>query len=288
MTTETNQTLTVADGRLLGFAEWGAADGRPVFHFHGSSSSRLEHPPEGAIPEGVRLITVDRPGHGLSTFQKKRRLLDWPADVAALADHLSIDQFAVTGWSFGGPHAMACAFALPERVTTASLVASFAPLDRPGAMDGMANFNKISLRLARGPRWIGRQFMKIQGRALRNNPEDVARRMLSSVPPADQAVFNDSQAAAILLPSLSEAYRNGADGPAWEGAMMVRPWGFRLDEITVPTHVWHGEDDVNNPMQCGAYLADTIPNATPHFLPGEGHFFIMKRWGEILATGTLP
>jgi pimeloyl-ACP methyl ester carboxylesterase len=179
---------------------------------------------------------------------------------------------------------MACAYKIPERITATGLISSFAPYDRPNSMAGMPRFNKLSLRLARWlPFWIGRQFMKMQGRALRKNPEGAAKQMLSSLPEADQEVLNNIEVKAVLLPSLSEAYRAGADGAAWEGVILVRPWGFRLQDITIPVHIWHGEADVNDPLQCAEYLRDTIPNTHAKFFPGEGHFLIMKRWGEILA-----
>ena len=96
-------------------------------------------------------------------------------------------------------------------------------------------------------------------------------------------MLSDPQVVGALLPSMKEAYRSGADGPAWEGAIMVRPWGFRLQDITIQVQIWHGEADVNNPLQCGEYLRDKIPNTKATFLPGEGHFFILERWGKILA-----
>ena len=111
-----NQTLRLESGRSLGYAEWGDASGFPLVHFHGSSSSRLEHPVQPEVLEGVRLVTIDRPGHGLSEFQPERTLLDWPRDVAALTDHLGIERFAVSGWSAGGPYALACAYRMPEQL----------------------------------------------------------------------------------------------------------------------------------------------------------------------------
>ena len=144
---QTAQTLTLPDGRKLGFAEWGDPEGKPIFHFHGSSSSRLEHPYLEHHLVGVRLVTIDRPGHGLSSFQPSRQLLDWPRDVDTLADHLGLGTFAVSGWSFGGPYAMACAFSFPERLTAVGLISSFAPYNRPGSTAGMAS----SVRLAACP-----------------------------------------------------------------------------------------------------------------------------------------
>jgi pimeloyl-ACP methyl ester carboxylesterase len=93
-------------------------------HFHGAGSSRLEHPIENAasLTAGVRVLVVDRPGHGLSSFQKQRTLLGWANDIKELADQLGLEQFAVTGWSAGGPYALACAYALPERVKAGALL----------------------------------------------------------------------------------------------------------------------------------------------------------------------
>jgi pimeloyl-ACP methyl ester carboxylesterase len=125
--------------------------------------------------------------------------------------------------------------------------------------------------------------MKMQGKAIREDPEGAARQILSTIPEADQEVFSDPQVKQMLLPSMGEAFRNGGDGPAWEGAIKVRLWGFRLQDIAIKVHIWHGEADVNNPLQFGEYLEETIPNTQATFLPGEGHFFILKRWGEIMS-----
>ena len=109
-----NQTVTLKDGRRLGFAEYGARTGRPVFHFHGSASSRFEHPSAESLLDqmGIRFISVDRPGHGLSDFQPQRRLVDWPEDVCHLADHLGIGEPARARPRRCGPH---CRLERPPR-----------------------------------------------------------------------------------------------------------------------------------------------------------------------------
>lgn len=280
---KSSETIKLRDGRTLSYGEWGDPAGKPVFHFHGSSGSRLERPPDEKMLAGIRLITIDRPGHGLSDFKPDYRLLEWPDDVAALADHLGLDRFAVEGWSFGGPYAMACAFKIPDRVYKAGLISSFAPYDRPNSTKGMANFNKVALGMAHRTPWLGKPFMRVQGRMMRGDPERVAKQMLSSVPDSDKELFEQPQTAAILLQSIQEAFRIGSEGAAWEAIMLVRPWGFLLEEIGIPVTIWHGEIDVNDPLQCGQYLRDKIPNAQATFFPGEGHFLILKRWGEILA-----
>ena len=104
-TLASNHTLQLHDGRMLRYAEYGPGEGTPLFYFHGYPGAHLK---AGCLAQaGLRLIGVDRPGMGLSSFQAGRRLLDWPDDVAALAQHLHLDHFAVVGVSGGGPYALA-------------------------------------------------------------------------------------------------------------------------------------------------------------------------------------
>lgn len=281
---KSNQTLMLSNGYTLGYAEWGDPDGKSIFHFHGSSSSRLEHPIDDTHLLGIRLITVDRPGHGLSDFYQYE-LIDWANMIEKLADHLGIEKFAVSGWSFGGAFAMACAYQSPDRIKSAGLVSSFVPYNRPNATQDMAGFNKFSLGLAHRMPWgIVRIVMKLQGNALKKDPEKFARQVLSTVPDSDKEILTNQEVIDMLIPSMIEAYRASADGAAWEGAMLVRDWGFRLEDIHIPVYVWHGTEDIQNPLQCAEYIEKEIPAAQLITLPNEGHFHIFNHWGEIMKT----
>ena len=132
--------VQLRDGRSLAWAEYGDPSGKPVLYFHGFPGSRIE-PALGAddlARTEARLIAIDRPGFGGSTFQPGRRLLDWPNDVASFADSLALDRFACMGVSGGGPYVLACALRLGERLTRAAIVCGVGPLDtadgclRPG------------------------------------------------------------------------------------------------------------------------------------------------------------
>src|SRR5215469_1533736 len=122
-------TLTLHDGRAIGVATVGTPDGRPIIHCHGSGSSRLEVTllSSAATEAGVRLIGLDRPGVGRSDPKPGARLLDWPADVAEVADQLGIERFAVEGLSAGGAYALACAYKLPHRLTACGLISTVPP-----------------------------------------------------------------------------------------------------------------------------------------------------------------
>lgn len=281
-----NQTLILQDRRRLGFAEYGVPTGRPVFHFHGSASSRLERPwSENLLVEmGIRFITTDRPGHGLSDFQPRRRLLDWPQDVGQLADHLRIGRFYVDGHSAGGPHALACAHQLSDRVIAGAAISSVAPMCRPGAYKGLPLLNQILARSARHAPWLTKIIRWITRSMLMGDVEKTTRQLMSSIPETDKAVLYASQNAEILVNSLREGSRPGSQGVALDDMLINQEWGFDLESIKPRVDVWHGEADVNVPIHAGRFLAARLPNARSTFLPDQGHFFLLKHWPEVLSA----
>ena len=144
-------TIELADGRRLAYEVAGDEDAAPVIFHHGTGDSRLaRHPDERLLAEaGVRLVTVDRPGYGGSTPRPGRTLLDWPADAAQLADHLGWARFSVIGWSGGGPHALAVAHTLGDRISRVTLASPLGPLSAPGALDTVHKDFRLLWRLRR-------------------------------------------------------------------------------------------------------------------------------------------
>jgi len=113
-------SMTLPDGRVLAYTDLGASSNPLVLYCHGAPSSRLDLVAfEDALTAlDVRVVSADRPGYGRSSPQAGHHLEDWPADVAALADHLGVERFAVMGASSGGPYAVASAALLLDRVAS--------------------------------------------------------------------------------------------------------------------------------------------------------------------------
>ena len=281
-----NQWIVLDDGRHLGFAEYGLSTGRPVFHFHGSGGSRLEHPlPESILSRlSIRFISVDRPGNGLSDFQPRRRIVGWARDIAQLADHLAIQRFYVEGHSAGGPHALACAHQLPERVIAGAVISSVAPTGRPNPYQGMPVLNQILARSARQFPWITEIIRRLMRGMVLGDAEKASRQLMSSIPAADRAVLYDPRNVEIFVNSVREGFRTGSRGVAQDDILVNQEWGFDLACVSPRIDIWHGEADVNVPVQAAKYLHDKLPHTRATYLPGEGHFFILKRWEEILSA----
>jgi pimeloyl-ACP methyl ester carboxylesterase len=276
----------LSDGRALGYAEWG--DGAPVFGFHGTSLSRLAHVGEDAPrTTGVRLILVDRPGYGLSDEQPERTLLDWPRDIAELADGLGIDRFAVFGMSGGGPHAAACAYALGDRVSALGLVSSPAPVrDRPELLFSAPPHRRPLIELARrDPDLVASHLLDDCRAELERMAVDSRNGGKGGGPEADQAVMGDPEISARFEAATLETVARGPKGYARDLFLLyVAPWGFRPEEIRVPTQIWHGEADEAVSPRIAEFFAATIAQSRLHMIPGAGHLLLWSHTEEILAS----
>jgi len=278
-------TITLTDGRILAYAGYGDPQGKPIFFFHGTPGSRFFRPPDEITTRlGVRLICVDRPGYGESTFQPNRRLLDWPQDISQLADYLSINRFAVVGHSGGGPHTLACAHGLPDRITDAVTLCGAGPVETPGATVGMTSLNKFGFKFGRYLPWpLGRLITWFVFRERCAHPAKAMDREIGLRPPADDELIARPEIRQACLQSEVEAFRHGLKAMSWDVRLITRPWGFRLEDIRVPVHVWHGTDDVDAPLAMGKAVAARIPNSRLTICPGEAHMLLFPHWEEILT-----
>lgn len=281
----TDKRFRLRDGRSLGYAEYGNPAGKPIFFFQGTPSSRLFHHPDesGAASLGARIITMDRPGFGLSDFQPGRTLLDWPEDMVELAAVLGIDRFAVAGISGGGPYVAACAFKIPHRLTKAAVISGVGPMDSPETTRGMSRMRRLGITIAKQAPWLLTPLLWLVSNP-RRNPERFFEQISAQSSEPDRAILAQPQVKAMLIENWVEATRPGIRGFAWEALIFTRPWGFRLEDITMEVHLWHGEEDASTPLPMAQYVASAIPNCHATFLLGEGHLLLFNHWREILAV----
>lgn len=268
-----DRSIALGDGRRLAFVEHGDPAGPPVMLFHGVPGSRRSFDGAGApAPDGRRLraIAVDRPGIGGSDPLPGRTLLDWPRDVAALADALGIARFAVLGGSAGGVYALACAHALPDRVTRAAVVNTPAPMHWPGVWRGASRLSRAA--------WYGIGHVPGMARFVADSQRTTARhghlfvRLLGlRMSPADRALLRDRSVRDQLTAHLRDAYRQGASGVARDLRLIASPWGFEPRDIAAPVWLWHGLGDRTVPPAMGRALAAALPRCTARFVDGEGH-----------------
>ncbi|HEY8217473.1 MAG TPA: alpha/beta hydrolase [Acidimicrobiia bacterium] len=280
--------MELPDGRELAWIELGNPDGAPVVVLHGTPGSRYQVASrvEPIVAAGIRFIALDRPGYGHSSYHARQRLADAATDVACLAEHLGIERFAILGYSGGGPYAAACAHFLPDRVRTAGLVSCVGLLAEPGSEAGMMGINRLVSRLARLSQQAAYPAFAFSTWYCRRWPEQSLASAAHQIPPCDLEVLNQPDIRAATLREFQRSTLGSAAAAAQDFALFSRDWGFRLEDISVPVHVWQGDADRNVPAAHARLLARSIPNAQLHECPGEGHMLIFDRLEDILRTLT--
>lgn len=278
--------VDLSDKRRLAYAEFGEPTGAPVFLFHGLPGSRLVWGllPGDPIPPGLRIIAPDRPGYGRSDPKAGRTLLDWADDVTELANALEIEKFAIVGVSGGGPGALACAWKIPDRLTSVGVVSCAAPPDAPGVLDGMSKTNRFFMKLA----WLMPRLSTLNVRFLasviRRNPARYIDAMKYKVHDVDKAILARPEIREMLATDFAEALRCGAQGMIADmSSNHGRPWGFPLDRIRVKIRFWFCELDRSVPPAMGRYLSNTVPESEATFVSGAGHLWILGRLNEVLS-----
>ena len=290
MTVETlTQTIILEDGRVLGYAEAGDPKGKPLFLLHGLNSSRLEvnivH--EKMKKRGIRLIGIDRPGIGLSTFQEHRNILDFVDDIIALADALQIDKFSIMGVSAGTAYALACLYKIPERIFFCGLISALAPVfevSNECMSKETRNFIFISQKL---PFLIRPIFWFLQGRLSQDDvmADKFLKNIMFSLDDIDKDLIKNKHVKKALLGTFRESYRYGTKGVAYDAKIVfTKPWGFTLSEIDFPSiHLWHGEKDKGVPLKMAKCMIEKLNSPILKIYPNEGHLsIIFNKMDEII------
>jgi pimeloyl-ACP methyl ester carboxylesterase len=270
--------LRLADGRDLDMFETGQPDGRVLVYHHGTPGSRVPFRAMVAAAHrlGLRLVAMSRPGYGDSTRHPGRSVADVAADTAAVLDAIGAERCLVAGWSGGGPHALACAARLADRVDAALVIAGVAPYPAEGLdwMAYMGEDNLVEFGKAMEGEVALRPFLDEAREQLRHaTGADLVTAMSSLLPAADRALFT-GEVGEDLAAIFHEGLRVRVDGWLDDDLAFVKPWGFSLAEVAVPTLLWQGTADLMVPVGHGQWLAERIPGVVAHIEDGEGHLSI--------------
>ena len=279
--------VTARDGRRLAVEVWGAPDGVPVFLLHGTPGSRFGPRPREAFLHraGVRLIAYDRPGYGESDRLDGRSVAHAAADVAAIADALGLDRFAVLGRSGGGPHALACAALLGRRVLRAAVLVGLAPRDADGLdwYAGMTQANVSAYLTAEAGPLALTSRIEVDAGIIRRDPVSNLPFQHPDLPESDRRVVADFGIRSMLVSNFAEALKTSGLGWVDDALSFITAWGFDPGEIDLPVLLWHGADDVFSPVGHTLWLAERIQKSTLVVKPGTAHFGAVTVIPQVLS-----
>ena len=280
--------LDLPDGRTLDVRVSGPEDGVPLLFHHGTpgAGTPFRAFERAAHAHGLRYVSYSRAGYGASSRRAGRTVADVADDMVAVLDHLGAERCVSAGWSGGGPHALATAAALPDRVAGATVIAGVAPYDAEGLdfLAGMGEQNVDEFGRAVAGEDDLRPRLAAEAEELRGaDVSGIIAGMSTLLPEVDRAVLTD-EFGEDLQANFAEAVRHGVDGWVDDDLAFVAPWGFDLGELAVPAFLWQGELDLMVPFEHGRWLARHVPGVVVHLEPGQGHLSLgVGRVGEILG-----
>lgn len=284
-----DHSFTLKNGLTLGYAEHGDPQGVPMFYFHGWPSARVQgalmH--EVAKRHGLRLISPDRPGIGLSDYQPNRRLSDWPELMEQLAAHVGAEKFHLMGWSGGGPYVFATVVAMPKRVLSSTIVCGAPPLTFLG-YDHMFWVYRLMIRLRHVfPSVLG--LLLRLGKIISGGPPDLPplKWLMAMLGRADRRVLSDPATFSVVRHGIIEALRRGPRTVIADADIYLSEWGFEISAADSLIHLWHGKDDRNISWKYSEQISALLPQVTTHWLEDEGHYSLPITHSERIVKQAL-
>lgn len=280
--------VTTKDGRNLVYFEVGDPHGPLVIHNHGGPSSRFEARlfTNSALKNRLRLICVDRPGIGQSSPQKTRTYSGWADDLTTIADALGYHEFGVTGWSEGGPWALAAAAYIdPLRLRHVSSIAG-ASYGTFGENWAANYFNKtdalggfLALHFEPGFRLM----YAALGVTAQHFRETYIKELQKALTNYDRQILLQPNVEAAFSEASAECFAQGSDGLVRDAEPLYRSWAFDVTKIERRVHMWQGTNDSLVPAVINKQVADRMPGAVWHPVEGAGHFVAVGSGDELFA-----
>ncbi len=272
------------EGRIVGIYEYGDPAGAPVMVLHGTPAcgAGFAWADDPARERGLRLVAPDRPGVGLSSPLDGLSVADYPALLAALADALDIDRFAVWGYSGGGPYAAASAALMPARVTTAVVAAGMGQVGVWAKPEDFEKTDRQMLGLATNHPAIARAILGTTARLARLSPKSALKSFEKQLNDSDREMVAALGTPADAMALFTQAFLRGARGVVADYAALARPWGVAIERTEIPVTIFHGDDDPMVPLRHSEELAARVPSARLEVWPAAGHLGTVAHVGEIL------
>ena len=286
------ETFTLSDGRTLAFDSYGDPDGIPVIFSHGFSDSHVIRNPDDDLTAslGVRWIAADQPGVGGSSPKTGRKMADWSADMAELADHLGLQRFNAAGHSGGGPHALAVAFHLPERVAKVVLASPVAPFDEPGVTKMLVMKDLKTIAKLRHLHRLIRWAMRADAKKIVKDIPSYVESVVDELPSEAQTMLRNPAQQALFEENFRLGYIQEEEG-VYEMTMALWIGDFSPRDIAQPVELFYGTaDDIISPAM-PRHLCAELKQCRSHPWRVAGHYGFVDRdnWIQfVTAAADVP
>lgn len=277
------QVLKLFDGRILEFAEYGDPEGVPVLFLHSAIFSRKRlHPSSDYVDtHGIRVIAPQRPGYGRSEMIRGMSLKDYASDVNQLLDYLQVKQCYVVAEGDGAPFALAYASMWKKRIKRMAIIASLAP-PQFEKVEQMVSMDRLMHGLNRVAPFFAVRMLKMAIQGLKNRPESYFEKIYDEMHKSDQAVVDSTAHQEMWSELLDSITSENVDDFVENYLARLNQWDFSIEDIHVPTDIWHGIEDKRAPVEFARKLHEVIPDSRSFILEDQGHYLFFTHWDQIL------
>lgn len=277
--------LVRPDGRTVAWTECGLLEGRALLRLPGTPGSRLSLRIDQApwVQRGLRVITVERPGFGVSTRLPGRGFLEHADDLAAILDDLGIGSVPVYGGSGGAPHVLAFAARHPDRVQACAIGDGAAPLTDEEVGQQVAMVAAADALARSGEAEALRALLDEARTSILADPIAGLGEIMETAPAADQEIMADPAWQAAFTRGICEALAPGVDGWLDEALAINGDWhDIELEAVTTSVTWRHGDADRNCPFSAARRLVGRLPDARLIVSTKSGHLIADDGEGELL------
>jgi len=281
-----HKTLQLSDGRNISYEEYGDPEGELVVHCHSVLGSRLEqsfNADEISRQKKVRVVVADRPGFGASDPDPDACFAKWSHDLAQLLDFLGAKQCCLTGYAMGGQYALACAHEIPDRIKRIALISAGATPETAEDYEQIVPLYKMNNKLARHVPKVYNLLSSVLVKGVLNDTENFFSRLSEKLGPADQQIMNSKNFKTEMFASLREGFKQGGSASSRDIVQYMHDWGFDLNNISTPTHIWHGDRDHHVPCILSDKFSPYLSNKKYFTQEGMGHYMFYTHWEKILT-----
>lgn len=269
-------TLILDKERSLAYSEYGNKNGNPIFICHGLNSSRLEAKVFDNLfsDNDLRIIGIDRPGMGGSSFQKNRNIIDFTNDITNVADKLMIDRFTIIGISAGAAYALACAYKIPKRLVSCHIISGLGAIEK--SLEFLTTESKNFITMSKKYPWVIRPiFWILMGRYSKKKAksEKFLNNIIQSLDQVDKDSLNEPNIRALFIEAFSESYLQGAKGVAYDAILTyAKPWDFKLEDIKFNNiYLYNGAKDLSIPIEMGEHMHKLLEKSSYSLYQNDGH-----------------
>jgi pimeloyl-ACP methyl ester carboxylesterase len=280
------RTIILPSGRSLGYHTNGPEAGTPIIYIHGHPDSGLtitgQLESRVAKDLNVRWIGPDRPGVGLSTKYESQKVLDYPSDIQALAQHLDLKEFYIIGTSGGTGYTLACAKELARsQLKGVGICAGVGPVEC--GFDSMDEHQLKAMEAWRDYPKEFREYYETEYVSLAQQADitALAKRLRGEIEEgfhgADRELLLQENNFEMAVKVFRQAWIQGAWAHAKGMELHWNPWGFALEELAFPgIKLWYGSKDVSTTPTMGRYMADKLEESVYKEYTGLSHFTIWQ------------